>query len=354
MLFAIGSKVHFRFTGESGTITAQLADGMLQVRLDSDRSMEIPAFEDDLIRDASREPVSPGAKFVPGKVEKTAPPPPRREIKSQYVILKSMGIQLGFEPMPGRDGQVSKFKAWLINDTPHDVFVEFQLFVLGGKKLELTEKLAANTALDAGDMMLDDLNDAPEVKFSCQRFTTAGMDAAQEKNFKIKTKSFFNSFRTAPILNLPVYHYVLVENVKSGEEKKPAPAEDLKSYTKQKVRENKAENIFADIFVPYETFNVEEFAEFLPEIDLHIEKLVNGFMRVDKTMAMRMQLTHFEKFMDKAIRLGVPRVFVIHGVGEGKLKDAIAKKLRDYPEVHKFKNEYHAKYGYGATEVIFR
>ncbi|MBK6929627.1 MAG: Smr/MutS family protein [Saprospirales bacterium] len=49
----------------------------------------------------------------------------------------------------------------------------------------------------------------------------------------------------------------------------------------------------------------------------------------------------------------VPRVFIIHGVGEGKLRETIADELRRRPEVHKFKNEYHTKYGYGATEVVF-
>ena len=42
MLFAIGTRVKFRYTGETGAITAILDDGMLQVRLDSDPDFEIP------------------------------------------------------------------------------------------------------------------------------------------------------------------------------------------------------------------------------------------------------------------------------------------------------------------------
>ncbi len=62
--------MRFRYTGETGAITAILEDGMLQVRLDSEPDFEIPAFEEDLLRNEQAEPVSAGAKFVQGKVEK--------------------------------------------------------------------------------------------------------------------------------------------------------------------------------------------------------------------------------------------------------------------------------------------
>jgi dsDNA-specific endonuclease/ATPase MutS2 len=104
----------------------------------------------------------------------------------------------------------------------------------------------------------------------------------------------------------------------------------------------------------FRAFDVDEFAHFIPEIDLHIQNLTNGYAKLDRGEIVRIQLQHFQRFLEKAIRLGVPSVFIIHGVGEGKLKEAIAERLRHHPAVSKFKNEYHAKYGYGATEVIFR
>jgi dsDNA-specific endonuclease/ATPase MutS2 len=49
----------------------------------------------------------------------------------------------------------------------------------------------------------------------------------------------------------------------------------------------------------------------------------------------------------------VDRIFVIHGVGEGKLRDVISTQLMQMTEVKSFKNEFHPRYGFGATEVIF-
>ena len=349
MLFAIGTKVRFRYTGESGLITAQLDDGMLQVRLNNDPDMEIPAFEEDLVRDTEAEPVLAGAKFIAGKKESKPAPPPRREIKGQYLILKPRGVQLAFEPMPGRDGNVSRYKAWLINDTPTEFLFELELFTAKETILEEEGKLPATTALELGDLLYDDLSDLPEVEVAIRRITTAGPEVPLTRGLRIRPKQFFNSLNTAPILNVPAYHFLLFDSFEQPENKQPDT--DLRDYTRQNVRERR--NVREPDNGWFKPFDVTEFAHFEPEIDLHIENLVNGYAKIDPGEILRIQMRHFEGFLEKAIRLGVPRVFVIHGVGEGKLRDAIAARLRAHPAVAKFKNEYHAKYGYGATEVIF-
>ncbi len=349
MLFAIGTKVRFRYTGESGVITAMLEDGMLQVRLDSDPDLEIPAFEEDLTRDAAAEPLSAGAKFITDKKEKRPEPPPRRALKAPYHILKPKGLQLAFEPMPGRDSTVTRYKAWLINDTTHEFLVEFDLFTAIRDVLVIDDKIAATTALELGDLLFDDLNESLEVSVSIQRITTEGVDAPLKNTFKIRPKQFFNNVQTVAILNLLAHHFVLFD---SFEPKKADDEDDLKNYTKQKAKVPRPERSSNSVL--YNPYNVEEFAKFVPEIDLHIEHLLNGHAKLDKSEILRIQLQHFQRFLEKAIRLGAPRIFVIHGVGEGKLRDAIAARLREHPDVAKFKNEYHHKYGYGATEVIFR
>jgi hypothetical protein len=349
MLFAVGTKVRFRYTGETGTITAMLEEGMLQVRLDSDPDFEIPAFEEDLLRNEQAEPNSAGAKFIEGKPEKKPEPPPRRQLSVQYQILKPKGLQLAFEPMPGRDGNVTRYKAWLLNDTMQEFLFEFDLFTQQRDLLSLDDKIGASAALELGDMLYDDLNDGLEAWVRVRRLTTAGPDQPLERSLKIKAKQFFNNLHTAPILNLPAHLFVLLDRFEPGPQ--TAPEEDLKNYTRQHARKPKSGT--GPNHRPFSAFNIEEFASFEPEIDLHIEQLLQGHARLDKSEILRIQMLHFHRFLDKAIRLGVPRVFIIHGVGEGKLRDAIAEALRQHPDVHKFKNEYHHKYGYGATEVVF-
>ncbi len=349
MLYAIGTKVRFRYTGESGVVTALLDEGMIQVRLHSDPDLEIPVFEEDLVRDEGAEPVAAGAKFIPAKVEKRPEPPPRRKLNAQYHILKPKGLQLAFEPMPGRDGTVTRYKAWLLNDTPSEFLLEFDLYTASRDVLVVDDKIAAVSALELGDILYDDLNDSLETTVAVRRITTQGTGEPLKTTLKIRPKTFFNNLQTVPILNLLAHHFVLFDSL---EPRVKTGGEDLKDYTRQKARAPKSGRPANS--TPYRALNVEEFAHFLPEIDLHIQNLLNGHARLDKGEILRIQLQHFERFLDKAIRLGVPSVFVIHGMGEGKLREAIAARLREYPEVAKFRNEYHHKYGYGATEVIFR
>lgn len=344
--FPPGTRVRLRFTGETGVVISRLSDDMVEIRLDNDPDFIIPAFEEDIVADTVLSSVAPAWASAR---EKKPEPPARRIVKSQYHILKPKGLQLVFEPMPGRDETVSRYKVWLINDTPFDFLLEFDLFTTSRDVIILDEKIAASSAYELGDFLSDDLNDAPEVFISVRRITTEGTDTPLETGLRIKAKQFFNSFQTASIINVMAYHFVLMGSF----EAKPATSDqDLKSYTLQnRSKTRSAGNANAR---PHKAFDPEDFAHFEPEIDLHIQALMNGYARLDKGEILRIQMQHFHRFIDRAVRVGANRVFVIHGVGEGKLKEAIADSLRGNPHVKKFKNEYHHKYGYGATEVIIR
>jgi Smr domain len=345
--FNVQQRVKFRHTGELGTIVALLGDDLVSVRLDSDPTMTIPAFVDDLTSpfDATAVP------SVMGKIVRQAPPPPpRRVIKATTPVDDSAGVQIVWEPMPGADDSITRYMIWLVNPTQYDFICEFDLYVLDRNLIRLDDFLSSNTAIEVGTMLTDDLNDAPEVEVSLVRLTTAGEDDKIFNSLRIKAKAFFKHYQHVPILGQMAHAFVLFEHF-NVQEKKESKEEDLQTYTKRKVADKPRKS--TDYGSLYEAFNPEAYATFSNEIDLHIQALVNGHARIDPREVLRIQLQHFDRYMDRAIRLGVPRVFIIHGVGEGKLRDALAQRLRDYPHVKKFKNEFHHKYGYGATEVIF-
>ena len=344
MLFAIGSRVRFIHTGAEGVVTAQLDADMLMVQLED--GDEIPAFVDDLQRvDDPEQAVK--AKVVPGKQIKTEAPPEWKEPAMQYSILKSMGIQLAFDPVLRTDGSTAAYDIYLINDTRFDVLFSFQLNVQERTIIRKNGKLDSINAERLGQMLFDQLNDAPRVLIECWQLTTAGSGPRLEKELRIKAKQFFKSMLTAPILNKAVHHYKLFENF----EKADAKGEDLSSYTKRKAKlGKKVQNHWSVLH----QLDVNELASFVPEIDLHIEQLTYQHKGMSNADILRTQLAHFEEFMAKAIRLGVDRVFIIHGVGKGKLRNEIANRLIKMSDVHTFKNEYHARYGYGATEVVLK
>lgn len=347
MLFAVGTRVRFLHSRDEGVVTGLLDNGMVNVLLD-DSDFEIPAFIDDLVRAEGFQDARPSvkAKIVPGKRENKEKRPDRPPIETQYAILKSYGIQLAFDPIHNAEGQTEKYGVILINDTRNDALIGLELYLGGRLGLRFNGKLGQVSTQTIGELLFDQLNDSPVFEVDCWRLTTQGTGSKMHKTLRLKPKQFFNKVKTAPLLNRRVHLFRLFETLKERTEPKE---EDLQSYTRRNTR---PASQWLDIRerMPHE---VIELAEFIPELDLHIENITPNHKKLSKAEILRLQLAHFESYINKAIRLGVERVFIIHGVGKGRLRDAIASRLLQMPEVRTFRNEYHPRYGYGATEVVF-
>ncbi len=349
MLYAVGTRVRFKNTGDEGIVVAMLDDNMLRVRLDN--GMEIPSFIEDLQRQDDEETGKVKAKIVKGKQPKRPAAPIDLKSKSQYTIIKSYGLQLAFDPVLKSDGTTEKFAMLLINDTKYDCLYTLALSLKGYVEEKYNGKILGETMVPVGELFYDELNDSPEVEIECWRITTMGTGNRLHKVLKIKAKQFFKSLKTAPILDKQVHLYRIFENIADSESPRyKKKTEDLKTYTKRSA----ATPVKSRSNLKRLGHEVEALANFTTEIDLHIEKLVNNSSGMKNADIVRIQMAAFDKFMSQAIRLGVDRVFLIHGMGEGKLKNMIASQLIQMPEVVSFKNEFHPRYGYGATEVIFK
>ncbi len=88
-------------------------------------------------------------------------------------------------------------------------------------------------------------------------------------------------------------------------------------------------------------------------IDLHLEKVHTGKGSIPPQDALYHQLEEFEKAMDKAIACGKLEFRVVHGLGKGKLKEAIYKLLDKHPHVKSYSSDYSTRYGYGSTLIYF-
>ncbi len=347
MLFAKGTKVKFLHTDDEGEVRGLLEGGMVNVYLPK-YDMEIPAWPEDLMRAEAfnKHPVK--AKVVEGKKEHLEPTAPPVSVESQYTILKSLGIQLAFEPADSKQEVPEKYGLYLLNDTRYDVVYELKLLLNSRGPQTWSNKLRSASFQFLSEFLYDDLNESPEFELQCQWVTTEGLSEPHFKSLKIKPKTFFGNLRTAPFLNRPVHWYRLFEKPEQAPEQS---GEDLSTYTKRNAKPTATSSGMG--YRHYSVPDTHELASFLPEIDLHIEKLTDSWRKLTSGDIVKIQLAHFETFIEKAIRLGVDRVYVIHGLGEGKLKDAIATRLLQNPQVSTFKNEFHPRYGWGATEVVF-
>ena len=108
----------------------------------------------------------------------------------------------------------------------------------------------------------------------------------------------------------------------------------------------------------FKVYDAKKIKENLPParsvVDLHIEKLINSYLHLSNTEIMGIQLSEFDKWFDLAVAHKLPSFIVIHGVGEGVLRDELHSILKTKREVKHFINQYDTRFGYGATEIFFK
>jgi len=167
---------------------------------------------------------------------------------------------------------------------------------------------------------------------------------------KIKAKQFFSKMDFIPGTETKGIVYDLQEL----KETKSKPGEDLSEYTLNNLNhKSESDNDFSLIY-DSDNFDLKAAVEFKNEIDLHIENLSSNHKKLNRQEKYQLQIHAATEFLDKAIKVGVNKVFLIHGIGKGSLKDGIKELLHKHPNVRRYKNEYHHRYGYGATEVDLR
>lgn len=91
----------------------------------------------------------------------------------------------------------------------------------------------------------------------------------------------------------------------------------------------------------------------VPEFDLHIEKLVRNYKSMSNYDILTLQTETAKRHIDFAIRNRIPKIVLIHGVGEGILKSELDFLLGRYDGIS-FKEASYQKYGQGATEIYFK
>ncbi len=354
MELPIGFRVKNIHTGEVGRVSAWIDEQMVMLDLHGDL---IPAFVEDLLPATEADERDQKSVNFSKKLSKNAAPPAAPSLPQLVKIMggfvENRGIYLAFLPENLPSGLVEHYKIWLVNDSADDALFVFSLKTSAGTSPESDEKTVSRTARFLTKIAWDALNDSPEIKLSLRRISTAGAESAVEKTLKIRANSFFKNVREVHFLENegPVLSIISKNedwgNAPESAESKGGLADYSKTIAK-KPATTAAQHSSA------RWLDLEEKASFEPEIDLHIEKLTADPSRLTPSEIVQLQLRQADIFMDNAYRLGLDQVFLIHGLGAGRLRDLLHARLRNNPGVAWFKNEYHKKYGYGATEVIFK
>ena len=89
-------------------------------------------------------------------------------------------------------------------------------------------------------------------------------------------------------------------------------------------------------------------------IDLHLEALGPMAKLIKGNNVLPFQLKRAEEAFSEALAQNCTSLVLIHGVGEGKLKEAVWKKFEGNPHVKELLPADSAQFGSGATQILFK
>lgn len=316
MKFKLGDFVRFVEERREGIITRIIDEQMVGVTDEDDFEVPVPISKITHVYGQTKQEARGEAA---GDEEKTIPPEQFRQ----------NGVYLGVVPDQVKTSVVN-FQ--LVNET------SFQL--LASVTTEFREKykgvfagiVAPDIAVKVFTASLNELNLWPKFYFQIQFYTGQNIAPIKPLLFeeRFKAKDFSGSQKQIPVLKQQGWLIRMDED-------------DFK-IEPEKLRES--------FFKPAEEKKTVEAPK--KDIDLHIEKLRDDYRFLSNSEILRTQLDVFKKAVDAAIVHKLPSMIFIHGIGNGTLKHEIHKALSKHPQVKTFMDARKEKFGYGATEVVFK
>ena len=318
MKFKLGEFVRFIDENREGYITRIIDDQVVAVTGEDD--FEIPVAVSNLARVHGHMSNDVENDFGDSSEEEQA----------SIAEFRTKGISLAFVPDVNKGSLVHFF---LVNETSYELLVTLNTELKDTYKGEFSGKLGPASITKMYTASLAELDLWPKFLIDVLSFTTANIKPIKPISLvcKFKAKDFSDTKKTIPFIKQSGWIMELDE-------------QELKIDV-EKLKESFFNQPKSD------TKKVEKPAR---EIDLHIEKLRDDYQFLSKPEILDIQLKEFHSKLAAAIVYKFVDMIFIHGVGNGVLKDQIHKALGKHPQVRTFKDAYKEKFGYGATEVIFK
>jgi hypothetical protein len=338
MKYQVGDTVLLLHSNEEGKVVEIIADKMLMVDVDG---VVFPVYMDQV--DFPYYKRFTEKKLFPFKKDKKYLDDIGKE-KSSLIQRVEDGVWLSFLPIMEADefGDeiVKELKLHLENHTNTNYNFSYRQKFFGKPDFGLNNQLHPFENFYLHDIAFEDMNDNPVFEFEFSLLQPDKKKAAfYETSLKLKPKQLFEKINKLKEKNEASFSYRLFETYpdKQEEEKFEVDSPSLKGYKAYDAKKAR-----------------QHMEQPRSIIDLHIEKLSDDWKHLSNYEIMSIQLKTFEKYYELALAHIQPSLVVIHGVGEGRLRDEIHDRLRLKKEVKSFVNQYDSRFGYGATEIFFQ
>ena len=349
--FRVGDQVMFLNEKGGGIITKITADGIVYVAVSD--GFEIPYAAGDLLKSGSG---SQTEGPLDGNYQQAENPDqyPLYNIPNKQDQLKH-GLYLAFQPENQEQPLQEGIMLYLINHTGHQLL--FSIFLnksgsyhgyeygyIDSESMLFLTKLKRNETEDWTNGLIQGLFFSegkmevlqpvhatiafrPVSLFNHNSFVYEGLIRKKAMILELTTaekqaRSLFNDNITEEQIRL------LQEKIHHGHH-----ASERKNRTESFLEKHKVDDQIA-------------------EVDLHIGELATDVSRLSNVQIIGLQMDYMKKCFEQAAVERLKKIIFIHGVGNGTLKNEILRYLRQAPDIEFYDASY-ARYGMGATEVLF-
>jgi len=333
--YEIGDKIIVLHSDEEGKVIDFINDKMVMIEV---RGVKFPAYMDQIdfpyFKMFSQKKVVEKKKIHIDEVRKEKP------IAKKKI---SDGVFINFIPVFIKDifgdEVVEKLKLYLINFNEEEYRFDYHLRFNNESHFDLNSSVRGLTDFYLHDILFQDISDNPSFEFE---FSLDKEDKKRapfyECAIKLRGKQLFKRIEEAKLKNEPSFSYELFIHY---------PEKIEQDYVDLSKLGNAG----------FRLYDASKAKDFIPAarsvVDLHIEKIADNFRHLSNNEMLQLQLNTFEKYLDLALVHHLSSMIIIHGIGEGVLKDEIHLRLKNNSAVKSFVNQYHHLYGYGATEIYF-
>lgn len=334
----IGDKVRLLHSNEEGIISKFVNQNMVEIEIED--GFHIPVKISELVFVSNEETKRFGGDTL---IEKEVP---LADLKPKTIKAHS-GIYTAFKKV---NEQI--YALYLINNTDYTL-----LFSIGNERDEMQEglfsgKLAAKDFVKIREVTLQNFEKWGVYIFQFLFFQQGpgNIRPAMLKRVRYRSGTFFKSLKDAPLLNAKAHLFQIDQDEKmSSLPSGPEASEPI--VTKLDLEKLKESMFQKEPGEPTQEKVKTALKAPKLEVDLHIEALRQDFDKLNSSEILEIQITAFESNLESAIAIGMFEITFIHGVGSGKLRQEVHRRLSQNPDVKFYQDARKEKFGFGATLV---
>lgn len=358
----IGDKVRFVSEVGGGRVAGFGKGGVVMV--EDEDGFQIPTAPSDLIVvDDSASAAQRKASAVPAPAKQPAPvrhasdaPAPKSSMgcgaADTVASTNQLTAALAYVPMT-KTGGVNSWETYFVNDCNYHIHFSYLVETAPGRwQLRYAAEVEPNTQVYIEDAAASFLGDIKRVAVQLTAYKTDMPFALKPAITAVHRVDVIKMCQRRgeadnPYFEQKAYIFPVVTADKT-EEGEATAADSLARDLKDKLRQDRT----AGAASPARKDKRGTTAADIPVLDLHAAELLDTFAGMTPAAILDYQLTQARRFLDRHSKERGRKVVLIHGKGEGVLREAVIRMVRkDFPTA-KYHDASFREYGFGATEVV--